>query len=68
MGNRMREPSKIRCLNAIAELRATGSIDDDTVIVATHISTNNVEAHAEIRDALTAKGITLAYDGQRLAF
>lgn len=51
----------------IADLRATGSIDDDTVIVASHISTEHVEPHAEINEALTAKSITLAYDGQRLA-
>ena len=50
----------------IAELRATGSFDDDTVIVASHISTANVEAYADVRDQLTAKGITLAYDGLRL--
>jgi len=51
----------------IAELHAIGSIDDDTVVVASHISTEHVEPHADIHQALIARGITLAYDGQRLA-
>ncbi len=50
----------------IVELRQVGCVDDATVIVADHISTNNVEPYHQIVDDLSAKGITLAYDGQKL--
>lgn len=50
----------------IAEFRAAGCIDDATVIVADHISTDSVEPYHEIVDELSARGITLAYDGQKL--
>ena len=51
----------------IAELRAAGCIDEATVVVADHLSTNTVEPYDEIADTLAAKGITLAYDGMKLA-
>jgi len=51
----------------IAELRDAGCIDDETVIVADHLSTNNVEPCHEVAEKLAEKGITLAYDGQKLA-
>jgi len=50
----------------IAELREAGCIEDGTVIVADHLSCNNVEPYHEVADKLAKKGITLAYDGQKL--
>ena len=51
----------------ITELREIGCIDDRTVIVADHLSTNNVEPYHDVAGKLAAKGITLAYDGLKLA-
>ena len=50
----------------IAELRQAGCIDEATVIVADHLSTNHVEPYDAVAEALARKGITLAYDGQKL--
>jgi len=50
----------------IAELREVGCVTDDTVIVADHLSTGNVEPCDEIAEGLAAKGISLAYDGMVL--
>lgn len=49
----------------IAELRRTGCIDTATVIVADHVSTDDVEPYHQIVDDLSARGITLAHDGQK---
>ena len=50
----------------IDELRQGGAVDDQTILVADHISTPNVEPYDQIADDLAAKGITLAYDGMEL--
>ena len=47
----------------LAELRAAGCVDDDTVIVAAHLSTANVGPHDQVAPEQSGKGITLAYDG-----
>ena len=52
----------------ISELREAGCITGNTVIVASHISTGNVEPYDEIATSLSKKGITLAYDGMKLVF
>ena len=50
----------------LAELRDAGCVTADTVVVADHLSTGNVEDHDEIAEPLRQKGITLAYDGMTL--
>ena len=50
----------------LAELRAAGCIDEDTVIVADHLSTGSVGPHDEVADEQASRGITLAYDGLTL--
>lgn len=50
----------------LAELRAAGCVDEDTVIVADHLSTGSVGPHDEVADEQASKGITLAYDGLTL--
>ena len=50
----------------LAELRAAGCVDEDTVIVADHLSTGNVGPHDQVAAEQAPKGITLAYDGLTL--
>ena len=50
----------------LAELRAAGCIDEDTVIVADHLSTGSVGPHDQVADEQAPRGITLAYDGLTL--
>ena len=45
------------------ELRAAGCIDDDTVLVADHLSCGTVGPHDQMAEAQARKGITVAYDG-----
>lgn len=47
----------------LAELRAAGCVDEDTIIVADHLSTASVGPHDQGAEQLADKGITLAYDG-----
>jgi len=71
-GPREIDPMKSGHLNwkmldeTIAELREAGCIDDATVIVAAHLSTNNVEPNNEVAEKLARRGITLSYDGLKL--
>ena len=51
----------------IDELRRVGAVNDQTVLVADHISCGNVEPYDEIAEDLAAKGIILAYDGLELS-
>ena len=50
----------------IAELREIGCIDERTVVVADHLSANNVEPYDQVAGSLVEKGIVLAYDGLTL--
>ena len=50
----------------LAELRAAGCVDEETVIVADHLSTGNVGPHDTVADEQASRGIILAYDGLRL--
>ena len=50
----------------IAQFRQAGVLDDDSVIVADHISYDAVEPYDEIVEELAEKGIVLAYDGMTL--
>jgi L-ascorbate metabolism protein UlaG (beta-lactamase superfamily) len=50
----------------IAELREIDCIDERTVIVADHLSANNVEPYDQVAGLLIEKGIVLAYDGLTL--
>ena len=52
----------------LAELRAAGCIDEETVIVADHLSCGNVGPHDEMAEEQELKGITVAYDGLTLPF
>ena len=48
------------------QLRAAGCIDEDTTIVADHLSCGNIGPHEPMVDEQAAKGITVAYDGLTL--
>jgi phosphoribosyl 1,2-cyclic phosphate phosphodiesterase len=50
----------------IAEMRELGCLDDETILVADHISTDHVGPYDEIADALLLRRITLSYDGLEL--
>ena len=50
----------------LGEYRDAGIIDDDTLVIASHISLASVEPHDEVVGELAAKGITLAYDGMHV--
>jgi phosphoribosyl 1,2-cyclic phosphate phosphodiesterase len=50
----------------LAELRAAGCVDDRTVIVAAHLSTDSVGPHDQVAGEQAGKGITLAFDGLTL--
>ena len=52
----------------IAQFRGARLFAENAVIVADHISVENVEPYDEIVDRLREKGITLAYDGMTLEF
>ncbi|MBD05283.1 MAG: hypothetical protein CME24_13150 [Gemmatimonadetes bacterium] len=47
----------------LAELRSAGCVDEDTVIVADHLSSASVGSHDEMETEQARKGITVAYDG-----
>jgi len=53
---------------ACEQLRSSGSIDDDTKVIADHLSVNTVGPYAEIAGPLQERGITLAYDGMTVDF
>jgi phosphoribosyl 1,2-cyclic phosphate phosphodiesterase len=50
----------------LAELRKAGCVDENTTIVADHLSARNVGPHDQVAVEQALKGITLAYDGMRL--
>jgi len=50
----------------ISELRKAGCLTGETLIIADHLSTDNVEPYDEIAGRLSEKGITLAYDGMEV--
>jgi len=50
----------------LAELRAAGCVDEDTVIVADHLSIGSIGPHDQVADEQAPKGIALAYDGLTL--
>lgn len=52
----------------LAELRTAGCIDEETVVVAAHLSCCNVGPHDEVAAEQASKGIILAYDGLTLTF
>ena len=68
------DPSRSGHLNwamldeTIAELRQAGCLTDETVIIADHLSTDNVEPYDEVAGKLAEKGITMAYDGLMAQF
>jgi phosphoribosyl 1,2-cyclic phosphodiesterase len=45
------------------ELREAGCVDEDTVVVAAHLSSASIDAYDEVAQVQAKKGITLAYDG-----
>ena len=52
----------------LADLRAAGCIDEETVIVADHLSCGNVGPHDGMVEEQESKGIIVAYDGLKLSF
>jgi len=50
----------------LEQLRQAGTVDEDTVVVADHISYDAVQPHDEIAGPLAERGITLAFDGMTL--
>ena len=50
----------------IAEFREASCIDDETIIIADHLSPGSVEPYDKIVNVLAARGITLAYDGLKV--
>ena len=50
----------------LVELRAAGCVDEDTIIVADHLSIGSVGPHDKVADEQAPRGITLAYDGLTL--
>lgn len=52
----------------LASFRARGMVNDQTLIVYSHLSTNTAPPHAETAARLAKQGITLAYDGMTLDF
>lgn len=50
----------------LAELRAAGCIDEETVVVADHLSCGHVGPHDEVAEEQESKGVILAYDGLTL--
>ena len=50
----------------LAELRKAGCVDQNTTIVADHLSVRNVGPHDQVAGEQAQKGITLAYDGMKL--
>ena len=50
----------------LAELRTAGCIDEDTTIVADHLSVRHVGPHDQVAGEQALKGIALAYDGLTL--
>jgi phosphoribosyl 1,2-cyclic phosphate phosphodiesterase len=51
----------------LTDLRAAGCIDEETVIVADHLSCGNVGPHDEMAEEQASRGITVAYDGLTLS-
>jgi len=51
----------------LADLRAAGCIDEETVIVADHLSCGNVGPHDEMVEEQASRGLTVAYDGLTLS-
>jgi phosphoribosyl 1,2-cyclic phosphate phosphodiesterase len=47
----------------LIELRGAGCVDEDTIIVAAHLSSGSIGAYDEVAEEQAKKGITLAYDG-----
>ena len=47
----------------VAELRAVGSLNDDSAVIVSHISIDAVPSHDRAAADLAGRGITLAYDG-----
>jgi hypothetical protein len=47
----------------LIELRRAGCVDEDTVVIAAHLSSASVGAYEELAEEQAKKGITLAYDG-----
>jgi phosphoribosyl 1,2-cyclic phosphate phosphodiesterase len=68
-GDRAIDPAQSGHMNfamvaeTVAELRAAGAINDDSAIIASHISLASVPPHDAIEADLVSRGITLAYDG-----
>lgn len=50
----------------VAELRQAGAIDDDTIVLGSHLSLAAVEPHDDIVADMAARGLQLPYDGLRL--
>ncbi len=50
----------------VAELRQAGAIDDDTIVLGSHLSLAAVEPHDDIVGDMATHGLQLPYDGMRL--
>ena len=50
----------------VAELRHADAIDDDTIVLGSHLSLAAVEPHDDIAGKMAARGLQLPYDGMRL--
>lgn len=50
----------------IAELRRAGTVTDETIVLASHLSLAVTEPHDDIADDMAERGLRLAYDGLRL--